>query len=142
MLARTRPFPSPFRNRLVAAIMSPVLTPLYGKPVTVQYYIQHGDLLPFGERVRVVHTPGHTRGSVCYYLEDRGTVIVGDALQYRFKKLSLPAASVTMDMKQAGESLRRLLELDFDTICFSHFPPLTYRARQTLEELVERTEGT
>jgi glyoxylase-like metal-dependent hydrolase (beta-lactamase superfamily II) len=139
MLARRRPFPSPFQNRFVASLMKPILQPLYGKPVRIDHYIEHGDMLPVSERIRVVHTPGHTSGSVCYYLESRGMVIVGDALQYRFRKLSLPAASVTMDMQQAGESLKRLLELDFDTICFSHFPPLDHRAKETLADLVERT---
>ena len=74
--------------------------------------------------IRTVHVPGHTPGSICLYLASEGVLIVGDALQYRFRRLSPPAAAVTQDSKQANESLKKLLKLDFDTIVFSHFPPL------------------
>ena len=35
---------------------------------TASVQLQHGDTLSFGrERLQVLHTPGHTAGSVCYY---------------------------------------------------------------------------
>ena len=33
-----------------------------------------------GIRFRVLHTPGHTRGSVCYYDEENGNLFSGDTL--------------------------------------------------------------
>jgi hydroxyacylglutathione hydrolase len=43
-----------------------------------------GEVLPFGRReARVVHTPGHTPGSACFYLESAGEVpllLAGDTL--------------------------------------------------------------
>lgn len=42
--------------------------------------LNDGDVLPLGnETIRVVHTPGHTRGSVCY-LCDGGMLLTGDTL--------------------------------------------------------------
>lgn len=42
--------------------------------------LKHGDVLPLGsEHIRVVHTPGHTRGSVCYQCNG-GLLLTGDTL--------------------------------------------------------------
>jgi glyoxylase-like metal-dependent hydrolase (beta-lactamase superfamily II) len=41
--------------------------------------LEHGDLLPIGGRsVRVIHTPGHTAGSICLHDEDAGLLLTGD----------------------------------------------------------------
>lgn len=41
---------------------------------TAATQLQNGDELAFGdERVRVLHTPGHTAGSVCFYWERKAT---------------------------------------------------------------------
>ena len=95
-------------------------------------------MLPFAEEVRVVHTPGHTLGSITLFIPSKGAIVIGDALQYRMKRLSPPAARFTADMRLAEQSLAKLLELDFDMICFSHFPSLTENAHRELALLVEQ----
>ncbi|HTG82447.1 MAG TPA: MBL fold metallo-hydrolase [Geobacteraceae bacterium] len=43
--------------------------------------LEDGMLLTFGEYgMRVLHTPGHTPGGCCLYLESEGKVITGDTL--------------------------------------------------------------
>lgn len=43
--------------------------------------VKEGDVLTFGnESVRVLHTPGHTPGSVCYLFEKSGVLFTGDTL--------------------------------------------------------------
>jgi hydroxyacylglutathione hydrolase len=43
--------------------------------------LEDGLLLTFGEyRMQVLHTPGHTPGGCCLYLESEGKVITGDTL--------------------------------------------------------------
>lgn len=133
------PLRAPLRNPVLAAIGQPFLPLLYGHPVTVHYALDDGDTLPMAQEVQVVHTPGHTPGSICLYVVSKKVLIVGDALQYRFGRLSLPASTVTQDPQQARESLKKLLPLDFDVICFSHFPPLRRDARGALQRLVENT---
>lgn len=37
------------------------------EPMKADITVRGGDVLPFGEsEIRVIHTPGHTKGSVCY----------------------------------------------------------------------------
>jgi glyoxylase-like metal-dependent hydrolase (beta-lactamase superfamily II) len=41
----------------------------------------HGDVFEVGGvTLRAIHTPGHSRGSTCFYLESEGTVFTGDRL--------------------------------------------------------------
>lgn len=41
--------------------------------------LEHGDLLPIpGRSVRVIHTPGHTAGSICLHDEDAALLMTGD----------------------------------------------------------------
>lgn len=55
-----------------------------GFPITapVPYVpVADGDRLEFlGREARVLHTPGHAPGSVCYWFGDDGVVFTGDAL--------------------------------------------------------------
>ena len=55
--------------------------------------IEDGDVLPMLGGLRVIHTPGHTPGSVCLYgVRDR-VLFVGDTLQRRFGRVSFASAS-------------------------------------------------
>ncbi len=133
------PAPSPFRSRFLTALARPAISRLTGGPVSVSHRLKDGDLIHFPTEVRVVHLPGHTPGSIGLYLPEKGTVIVGDALQYKFGwRLYPPAPGVTQCSRTAMRSLEKLLSLDFHTICFSHFPPLRNNARDALRQFVER----
>ena len=45
--------------------------------------IHDGDVIRLiGEDFRVIHTPGHTKGSCCYYLKDEGVLFSGDTVFY------------------------------------------------------------
>lgn len=44
-------------------------------------FLDDEEILPFESlKIRMVHTPGHTKGSVCYYIEDENILITGDTL--------------------------------------------------------------
>ena len=130
--------PNPLRNEVLAKMAEPVLPKLMGDPVPVDLHLEDGDIIPFGAEVRVVHLPGHTAGSIALYLPTKRVIIVGDALQYRFSlKLSPPAEGVTQHPDEALRSLEKLLDLDFDIICFSHFPPMRKNPRVALRKMIE-----
>ena len=135
----TAPTRSPLQNELLATMAQPILTRFMGSPVPVDDHLEDGDTLPFGIEVRVVHLPGHTPGSIALHLPERRVIIIGDALQYKLAwRLSPPAAGVPQRPGEAMRSLEKLLDLDFDTICFSHFLPLRDDPREALRTLVER----
>ena len=137
------PAPSPFRSRLLGALARPALSRLIGGPVRVDQRLIDGDLIPFPTEIRAIHLPGHTPGSIGLYLPEKGVVIAGDALQYKFgRRLYPPAPGVTQCSRTAMRSLEKLLSLDFDTICFSHFPPLRKDAKGALDRLLERHSPT
>ena len=107
-------------------------------PVEVDKIIADGEVIELGEiRLTVLETPGHTAGSISLLVADAKVLIVGDALQFRRRRLELPAPAVSQDMQQARESLKRLLPLDFETICFSHFEPLRNDGRQAVQALID-----
>jgi len=137
IISGDEPAPSPYGNRLIGGLARPVVASMYGAAVKVDHLLEDGDPLPYRDDVTVLHTPGHTAGSICLHLASQGVVIVGDALQYRLRRLGPPARSVTRDPGQAMRSLTKLLDLEFDTICFSHFPPLRGKAKAALERLLE-----
>ena len=131
--------PNPLQCRMLAWMARPALTKLMGNPVHVDDRIEDGDVLPFGTEVRVVHLPGHTPGSVGLHLPEKRAVIVGDALQYKLGwRLYPPAPGVTQQPREAMRSLEKLLDLEFDIICFSHFPPMRREPRKALGRLIQR----
>jgi len=96
---------------------------------------EEGDELPLLGGLRVLHTPGHTPGSICLYSETRRLLIVGDMLQQIRGKISLPSHLFTDDMGLARRSIARLAELDVETILFSHYPPVRQGGREALRAL-------
>ena len=94
-----------------------------------------GEVLPALGGLRVIHTPGHTPGSVCLYSSTRRLIIVGDILQRLRGAVTLPNYVFTDDMALARQSIARLAELDIDTILFSHYPALRDGCREALRGL-------
>ena len=72
--------------------------------------LAEGGLIRFGElRLRVLHTPGHTEGSVCLLAEDDGILFSGDTLfAGGWGRTDLPGG----DEGQMVESLVRLSGMD------------------------------
>jgi glyoxylase-like metal-dependent hydrolase (beta-lactamase superfamily II) len=96
---------------------------------------QDGDELPLLDGLRVLHTPGHTPGSICLYSATRRLLIVGDLLQRMRGQVTLPNHFFTDDMSLARRSIARLAELDVETILFSHYPPVRQGGREALRAL-------
>ena len=100
--------------------------------------IADGAILPVLGGLRVVHTPGHTPGSVCLYAERDGLLFSGDALwRDAGGVLHRPNRYWSEDLASARTSVTRLATLDVDTILFGHLPPLE-RASGALRDLAAR----
>ncbi len=104
------------------------------QPVQVDRAVADGQRLGDWE---VVHVPGHTPGSVCYYHPERRIVVVGDALNYKRGHLGEPPQIVAPDPAQARASIHRIADLDFRVCCFGHGAPLKENARQRVRAFAD-----
>jgi glyoxylase-like metal-dependent hydrolase (beta-lactamase superfamily II) len=100
----------------------------------VDRFLAEGDTIEFGDRqAQVIHTPGHTPGSVCFQVEDDGTRVLfaGDTLFRRsIGRTDLPGG----DPRRIARSIReRLYTLDPDTLVIPGHGPTT-----TIEEEAEK----
>jgi len=85
--------------------------------------IQDGAILPILGGLRVVHTPGHTPGSICLYAIRHRLLFTGDVLQVVRGRLTYASAFFSHDHAGARASVEHLAALDVDTIALSHYPP-------------------
>ena len=58
-----------------------------------------GDELPVAGGIKILHTPGHTPGSICIFLRQKGAVMTGDLLAQR-SGIKLPSMPFTVDVAQ------------------------------------------
>lgn len=126
--------PNPFTHPLLAKICEPYLRRNDPGAARVDVILDDGDELPALGGMRIVHAPGHTAGSISLYFPNRGMLLVGDAMQYKFGRLMLPSRLFTQDMAEATASVQKLAALDFETLCFSHFRPILEGADQRVRE--------
>lgn len=118
-----------------ALVKKELKLPVYIHSLDSQNLIEPGsDGLPFGEEIEavvpdvliedgqifnlghfhfmVLHTPGHSYGSVCFYFPDQAILISGDTLfKGTYGNVSFP----TSDPKQMKNSLRKLAKLPIET---------------------------
>ena len=135
IVAGAVPYPNPFHPRVLARVLAPFTPLARPQPAPVDLLLEEGDGLPGLPGWQVLHTPGHTPGSICLWHSGEGVLIVGDAMQCRWRCPGLPSRTFTVDMAQAKASIRRLAGLDVGVLCFSHFPPIGREAPALLQRL-------
>ncbi|MFH1225056.1 MAG: MBL fold metallo-hydrolase [Candidatus Diapherotrites archaeon] len=94
----------------------------------IKKFLADGQKIKFAGFVfGVVHAPGHTQGSVCFYERKKGMLFSGDTLfSGSFGRYDLPAGS----REELLRSLKRLRALDFSVLLPGHGPILEGKARQ------------
>ncbi len=86
---------------------------------TVDRTLTDGEELPYGGGITVIHTPGHTLGHICLYLQKSKTLIAGDALEVEGGKLVMAPPSTNYDMNMCKQSLKKLTQYDIQgVICY------------------------
>ena len=116
---------------------APYLTDTYlnlsantGQPVTVTHYeeLYDGEIIRLkansGFTLKVIHTPGHTPGSVTYYSRNDGVAFVGDTLYEHGAGLTNFPGGNPAEIEQS--IVNKILTLPPDTILLSgHSSPIT-----------------
>ncbi|TYO99300.1 glyoxylase-like metal-dependent hydrolase (beta-lactamase superfamily II) [Geothermobacter ehrlichii] len=100
-------------DRIMAATGAPLAAHPSDLPLA-QVPLHNGQLLPLGaERIEVLHTPGHSPGSIVFRLD--AAVITGDTLFVsRCGRADLPGS----DVKRLYHSLQRLKQLPPETVVY------------------------
>jgi glyoxylase-like metal-dependent hydrolase (beta-lactamase superfamily II) len=104
--------------------------------------INDGDVLPILGGLEVIHTPGHTAGSVCLYAARSRLLFVGDALEVRRKRLGYASRIYSDDMAMARRSVQRMAERDVNVIVLGHGPPWRNDANGALDALAEQAKAS
>lgn len=87
--------------------------------------------------LRVVFTPGHTRGSISLLDETRSLLIAGDAMNNE-AGLKTMDDRYNVDPKQHRESIKKLAALSFENAVFGHGVPIKGGAKAKVAELAKR----
>jgi hydroxyacylglutathione hydrolase len=100
---------------LFAAIRALGYFKTYWRPIPVpDIFLSDGDAIP-GSGYRTIHSPGHSRGSICLYDEAASILISGDTL---FRDGFGRTDSLDSDPEALEESIRRLFALPPETLVF------------------------
>jgi glyoxylase-like metal-dependent hydrolase (beta-lactamase superfamily II) len=113
----------------------PIFAPFEIPPSVPAVELAEGGLVRFGElRLRVLHTPGHTEGSVCLLAEDEGLLYSGDTLfAGGWGRVDLPGG----DAAAMADSIARLAGFEDRTAVFpGHGSATTIGRERAWMELV------
>lgn len=100
------------------------------KPLKPDVILKDGDKI---DHLKVIHTPGHTKGSICLY-KTGDILFAGDAL--RTDKEGNPKLSSNMmnlDTQEALKSVKKLAGLEFDILLPGHGAPAIGKASMKLK---------
>ena len=90
-------------------------------PPVIDKYLFGDEYFDLLGGLRVIHAPGHTSGSVCYYSEKYGILFSGDALQQKKGRIIRAHRFIySEDAEREEKSVKKLLELDFDKLFSGH----------------------
>ena len=96
-----------------------------------------GDSLPLG--LRPLHSPGPAAAHYAFLVGRKpGALLCSDLWHVGSKGVEFLPDKYMNDPGKARESARRLLEVDFDILCFGHGDPIMKNARKVLSDVVRK----
>ncbi|PKK37559.1 hypothetical protein BWI96_06780 [Siphonobacter sp. SORGH_AS_0500] len=112
-------------------LMSKILKPFVSKPFPIcnNEILIDNDPRDYGLDAEIIHTPGHTNGSISLLFKD-GSAIIGDVLmggylggKFGSEKPNYHYYATNMD--EVNKSIEKLLNLDLSNIYVGHGGPLS-----------------
>jgi len=104
-------------------------------PVDVDIVLEEGSLVG---PLRVIHTPGHTPGSICLLEPSTRTIFVGDLVHEKDGELYEIPHHYSQDPHKNRVAIASLLDLNFDNVAPSHGEPILGRGKEAVRRLVKR----
>ena len=108
-----------------------------GAPCSASRFLSDGEEIALGtHRLHVIHTPGHSRGSVCFHIADEHLLLTGDTLfRQSIGRTDLAGGS----MMQIIQSLRQLSQLPDETVILpGHGPKSTMGDELRINPFLDR----
>jgi len=99
--------------------------------------VHDGQVLPIMGGLEVLHTPGHTPGSVVLYSRGRGIIFTGDSLLSNGRFFRRPLPFPGTDFKAYRRSIERIAHLDFEVALPGHGRPLVGGGKEKVKELLQ-----
>jgi glyoxylase-like metal-dependent hydrolase (beta-lactamase superfamily II) len=87
---------------------------------------------------QVLHTPGHTPGSLSFYDPVKQILVCGDLLSNEGGTLAFPAGDTNEDEPLLRKSVETVAKMDVDVLCPGRGPLLRGGAFRFIEKLLER----
>ena len=120
----------PQRGMSIQRVMIMLLSPMFkAAPVQPDIILNEGDMIG---QLKVLHTPGHTPGSICLLHKNSSVLFVGDLI--RFMNGNIVGPPITMDANQIKESIAKISKLDFDVMLSGHGQPLMHDAAKKVRD--------
>ena len=106
-------------------------------PEKADILVNDGDEIKLGETaIKVMHTPGHTPGGVCYIIESGRVIFSGDTL---FHSTAGRTDNIGGDFEKLCSSLKKLIALEGDYTVFpGHNIPTTLERERTRNFIIRR----
>lgn len=98
--------------------------------------LHDGQVLPIMDGLEVLHTPGHTPGSVVLYLRSRGVLFTGDSLLSNGKVFRRPIPFPGTNFKDYRRSIERISRLDFEVALPGHGQPMLTGGQAMVKEML------
>jgi len=118
----------PIYMRFVSRLMTIFTSYKFIKP---DISLQENDMV---DNYRVIHTPGHTPGSIALYNSDNGVIFVGDTLTYDGNKVGGPPSFLINDKEALKKSVKKITDLEPNIMLSGHGKPLTEHTSEMIRD--------
>ena len=106
----------------------------------VDQSLREGEGLDLLGGLEVIHTPGHTVGSICLYNREKKMLFSGDLIRNENGVMEGPPPQFTPDPGTAARSLEKIADYDFDTLLPGHGDPILSGAGDRFRFLYEERD--
>lgn len=111
--------------------------------IKVSRALADGEMIDVLGGMRVIHTAGHTPGSLCLYQPEQKILFCGDILSQKRQPdgaagLDYAPEAFSADPAQARASVRRLADLPVEVLCPGHGQPVLHGASELIQKLLAK----
>ncbi len=103
--------------------------------VAVDESFEEDGPLSFIQEVISIHTPGHMPGHISLYIPSLKRLIAADAMVIENERLQIANPQFTLDLTEAVASVKKLSQLEIDTLICYHGGIMTENIDQNMIEL-------